>query len=72
MPVKNKPVTENSNSRQRGLRIPIPEDDYLQGKAEANPNNRYNQMATEVNDLIAADHAKFKRTGKYTFAKKRP
>lgn len=68
MAIKSK--RENGKSRMLSTRIPIPDHDYLIKKAQANPDNAHNHLATELNDLIAADHAAFKKSGKHSFAKK--
>lgn len=63
-------ATENSKSRMRSARIPLADDEHLTKKAIANPNNRNNHIASEINDLIAADRDRTKLTGKFHFRKK--
>ena len=53
-------TVENSKSRMRGVRVLIPHDDYLQEKALKNPDNKYNQVGTEINLLIEKDFKKAK------------
>lgn len=51
------PLT-NGQSRQRGIRILLPHDKHLQEKAIKNPDNKHNNISTEINILIEADYKK--------------
>lgn len=48
----------NGESRQRGIRIPHHLDQYLVAKANNNPENKHNNISTEINVLIEADYKK--------------
>lgn len=50
----------NGESRQRGIRIPHALDKYLMEKAQKNPDNKHNNISTEINILIEADYKKNK------------
>ena len=54
-------TTKKPVSRARLVRVPIEQDDYLNRKAKANPENIHNYIATEINALIAADFERSKR-----------
>lgn len=44
----------NGSSRQCSLRVPLVVYDWLESLAENNPNNRYRQVATEMNAILKA------------------
>lgn len=49
-------TVQNGESVQRGVRVKRAHDNYLIRKAQKNKNNPHNQVATEINILIAADY----------------
>lgn len=44
-----------SKSIQRGIRIPTIKDQYMQWKADNNPQNRQRALSAEINILIDVD-----------------
>lgn len=46
------------------VRAKIPHSDHLIKKAQENPSNPHNHVATEINLLIKADYEKAHRKGK--------
>lgn len=51
-------VAINGKSVQKGIRIPKEHYAYLVKKATRNPENRHNNISTEINLLIEADFHK--------------
>lgn len=60
----------SSPSRARLVRVPNERDDYLEAKANANPDNPHNYVATEINDLIDQDYKKNSKKFKAAKTKK--
>lgn len=54
----------NTKSRIRMCRVPLELDDYIREKAENNPANPHNHVATEINALIKADFERAQRKAK--------
>ena len=57
-------MAQNKQSRIYMVRAKIPHSDHLIKKAQENPSNPHNHVATEINLLIKADYEKAHRKGK--------